>query len=71
MNHGNRFSMAIENKAVQAIQAAQYQKSLEYFEASVKTHADTISKMQQLNSFTGSMIDRVHRAKPGCSACGK
>jgi hypothetical protein len=65
MNRGNRFSMAIENKS------AQYQKSLEYFESYVKLHAESVSKTQQLNTFTGSMIERVHKAKPGCSACGK
>ena len=65
MNQGNRFSMAIENKSTQ------YQKSLEYFEAYVKLNAENVSKQQQLKPFIGSMIERVHKAKPGCSACGK
>ena len=25
----------------------------------------------KFTSLTGSMIDRVYKAKPGCSACGK
>lgn len=35
---------------------------------SVPAHVAAPAPAKSLN---GSMIDRVHRAKPGCSACGK
>ncbi len=43
-----------------------------------KQHLNTLASSQQLNSnksfgqsLSSSMINRVHIAKPGCSACGK
>jgi hypothetical protein len=39
------------------------------------SHASISSVPKQMNSTPGSlmapMISRVHKAKPGCSACGK
>lgn len=56
----NRFKMSFNNSSSVPIQY---------------TNATMSSNLAQLKpknmSLNASMIDRVHSAKPGCSACGK
>jgi len=35
------------------------------------THAPTTSQSSRPTALNSAMIDRVHKAKSGCSACGK
>jgi|LauGreDrversion4_1035100.scaffolds.fasta_scaffold48775_3 hypothetical protein len=57
-----RFSMAFDDPRSIAIRQS-------------KMHAYQLQAQQRQNKKIGdlstSMIDRVHRAKPGCGACGK
>ena len=39
--------------------------------ASIGSHIPTSVKSSTNLPLNASMIDRVHKAKPGCSACGK
>jgi len=56
-----RFSMAFDDPRSNAIRQS-------------KMHAYQLQAQQshkKVGDLSTSMIDRVHRAKPGCGACGK
>ena len=46
----------------------QLRQNMAYYAASMAPRPAANNKPTALNS---AMIDRVHKAKPGCSACGK
>jgi hypothetical protein len=58
-------SLMIDNPAVQA------QKQLLYYNIQQTQERQAYMANSGGINFRSSMIDRVHKAKPGCSSCGK
>ena len=46
----------------------QLRQNMAAYTASISHAPQSVNRPSALNA---SMIDRVHKAKPGCSACGK
>jgi hypothetical protein len=63
----NRFKMVFNNSAAAAPQYNNLGSGL----ASISSSRTPVLSAPKNISLNAPMIDRVHKAKPGCSACGK
>jgi hypothetical protein len=61
-----RFSMAFDNP-----QSNTLRQNLMYAYQTQMAKASEMKTMGKGDRLAGSMIDRVHKTRPGCSACGK
>ena len=48
-----------------------YNQPIRHVAPSAAASAPAATSVRRPMSLKGPMIDRVHKAKPGCSACGK
>lgn len=64
----NKIFMKIESpQAIMARQNAAYN----YFLLQQQDEKRKQGSSMNMNSLTGSMVGRIHLAKPGCGSCGK